>query len=205
MSKLIGCVIAYNEEMLLPSCLDSVRPWVDELVVVEGRIAEMPGTTSCSTDRTRLIAQGCSDRVIWNSHPWKTEQEMRNQYLIGNDGDWYFVIDADEVLLTPLPRPEQLPDIPALQVRLTMMGTDAVTWPQRLFQHRGEMEYRELHDALYSDGVWVSDRRRSPKLSSVRLLHRQILRGRDRWADKRVKRKVCHDRETPIRVKLYGG
>jgi len=202
--RMIACIIAYNEEELLPGCLESIASHVDEIVLVEGRIAEMPGELGTSSDRTIEIAQSFACHIKHNPHPWPDEQTMRNQYLIGNDGDWYFIIDADEMLLTPLPRPDQLPDVPAFRVSLTMLGGGHRFWPQRLFQHKGEMEYREIHDALYSDGVWVSDNRVTPILHSVHMLHRQPLRGRQRWADKRVKRQRCHERETPVRLKLYG-
>ena len=202
--RMIACIIAYNEEGLLPGCLASVKPYVDEIVLVEGRIAEMPGEGARSTDKTLAFARAFCTQVVTQVAPWPDEQTMRNQYLVGRDGDWYFVIDADEMLLTPLPRPDQLPDIPAFRIPLTMSdGTSKVYFP-RLFQHKGKMEYRELHDALYSDGVWISDKRKMPILHSVHLLHRQPLRSRERRELKRIKRQRCHERETPIRLRLQG-
>lgn len=203
--RLIGCVIAYNEERLLPGCLESLRSHVDELVVVEGRIDEMPGVGAHSIDATAFIARRYGATVIQAGKPWPDEQTMRSQYLRGKDGDWYFVMDADEVLITPLPRPESLPDVPAFKVRLTMMGTGDDWHPQRLFQHRGKMEYRGTHDALYSDGVWVSDRRVTPILPTVRLIHRQPMRSKARLAKKKIKRQLCQEKEAAEVARLYGG
>lgn len=200
---MIACVIAYNEEDLLPGCLDSLQGKVSRIVVVDGRYKDFPGEGGPSTDGTRDIALSY-DNVSFIPSPdgaWVNEITKRNAYLVGNEGDWYFVIDADEVLLTPLPRPDQLPPgALSYQVKLTMRDTK--TWMARLFRHRGRMEHRGCLDCLFSDDELISSRQTTPKLASVELLHRQPLRSAERRLHKNAYTHRMYDLEHATRVEL---
>ena len=81
------CIIVKNEESRLPTLLDSVAPWVDELVVVD----------TGSEDRTAEIAVRYGARVF--HHPWEDSfSKARNQSLSYARGRWLFIMDADEEL-----------------------------------------------------------------------------------------------------------
>ena len=85
--KISACMIVKNEEELLPQCLDSVKDYVDEVIIVD----------TGSTDRTVEIAKKYTDKVYF--HPWQNSfSEARNHYLKYAIGDWIFQIDADEEL-----------------------------------------------------------------------------------------------------------
>lgn len=204
MSELIACLIAYNEADLLPGCLDSLVGKADRIILVDGRIATFPGDGVGSDDSTVDIAKSYGIEVIQSDKAWPDEITMRNQYLKGKDGDWYFMIDADETLLTPLPYPDDLPaNAMAYKVELRMLHSyNEVICPVRLFRHVGHMEYRDVHHALYSDGMLVSHPKYTPFLGSVQMVHRQILRSRRRWQDKRIKRLQCYDHEKEHRARL---
>jgi glycosyltransferase involved in cell wall biosynthesis len=47
-------MIVKNEEEMLAGCLESVRDWVDEMIVVD----------TGSTDRTKEIAEECGAKVF---------------------------------------------------------------------------------------------------------------------------------------------
>ena len=110
MPELIAGIIAYNEEHLLPQCLDSIKDKVDRIVLVEGRIAAFPGDEIHSQDRTLEIAREYDCEIVTTDRAWADEAEMRSQYLVGNEGDWYIFIDADEACMTALPRVKDFPD-----------------------------------------------------------------------------------------------
>jgi glycosyltransferase involved in cell wall biosynthesis len=197
----IGCVIAYNEAALLPGCLQSLTAQVDRLIVVEGRIEDFPGSGSTSTDNTLAIAQQYTDEVITpDLKAWPTEQAMRNQYLRGSAGDWYIILDADEVLLTPLPDMRTLRS-PVYRVPLQMHGTSHHALIRRVYKHTGMMEYRHAHDAMYSDGILVSNGHEKV-LPHVEVYHRQPLRSTERRALKVVKRQKTQAREKAFREHL---
>ncbi len=89
MARLSLCLIAKNEEQLLPGCLESVKGIADELIVVD----------TGSTDRTVDLARAAGARVI--SHPWADDfAAPRNAALKAATGDWVLHLDADE-RLTP--------------------------------------------------------------------------------------------------------
>lgn len=81
------CMIVKNEENHLPACLASLKPVVDEMIVVD----------TGSTDRTADIAAAFGARVCtfaWNGN----FSDARNCAIIEARGKWVLVMDADEVL-----------------------------------------------------------------------------------------------------------
>jgi len=81
------CMIVRNEEPRIGQCLQSIAPYVDEMVVVD----------TGSTDRTREIARDCGARVF--DFPWTDSfSEARNQSLAQARGQWIFWMDADDVI-----------------------------------------------------------------------------------------------------------
>ena len=81
------CLIARDEERLLPGCLESVRGAVDEIVLVD----------TGSADATREIAARHGARVY--ERPWDDDfAAPRNLALSHATGDWILQLDADERL-----------------------------------------------------------------------------------------------------------
>lgn len=82
------CMIVKNEEIFLEKCLNSVKDFVDEIVIVD----------TGSTDNTVEIANKFTDKIFF--HPWENSfSKARNQALSYVSCDWVFSIDADEELL----------------------------------------------------------------------------------------------------------
>ena len=137
---------AYNEEQMLPGCLESIHDQVDEIVVVDGAYEHFPHEHYASTDATREIARCYGAR--WVAPPgraWETEIEKRNRFFVGEVGDWYLQIDADERLLGELPELDADVDQYALMMRHS--GWDS--WTRRLYQHWDGIRYAEVHCALW--------------------------------------------------------
>jgi tetratricopeptide (TPR) repeat protein len=81
------CMIVKDEEAMLGRCLASVRPFVDEIVVVD----------TGSTDATVAIAREHGARVL--DYAWTNDfAAARNVSLDAATGDWILYLDADEVL-----------------------------------------------------------------------------------------------------------
>lgn len=83
--RISACLMVKNEEELLPGCLDSIRDWVDEIIVLD----------TGSTDRTVAIAEEYGARIF--HQPWENNFSKHRNYSIDQaTGDWIFIIDADE-------------------------------------------------------------------------------------------------------------
>ncbi len=79
------CMIVKNEASRLSKCLESAKPFVDEIIVVD----------TGSTDDTVAIAHRFD--AIVQHHPWNNDfAEARNVSLTYVTGDWVLVLDADE-------------------------------------------------------------------------------------------------------------
>lgn len=80
-----ACLMVKNEEDLLPGCLDSIRDWVDEIIVVD----------TGSIDRTIEIAESYGAKIY--HQPWEGNFSKHRNYTIElATCDWVFIIDADE-------------------------------------------------------------------------------------------------------------
>ncbi|MCK4633171.1 MAG: glycosyltransferase family 2 protein, partial [candidate division Zixibacteria bacterium] len=84
-ASISACMMVKNEEELLPGSLESIRNWVDEIVVVD----------TGSTDRTVEIAESYGARVY--HQPWANDFSLHRNYSTSlATGDWILIIDADE-------------------------------------------------------------------------------------------------------------
>ncbi len=80
-------MIVKDEEEFLPRCLNSVKDYVDEMIIVD----------TGSTDRTVEIAESFGAKVF--IHPWEGSfSKARNYSLKYATCDWILYLDADEEL-----------------------------------------------------------------------------------------------------------
>ena len=88
--KISACYMVKNEENNLPRSLESVKPGVDEIIVVD----------TGSTDRTIEIAESYGAKIIQT--PWKDDfSTPRNMAIEAATGDWIIFLDADEYFASP--------------------------------------------------------------------------------------------------------
>lgn len=80
-------MIVKNEEDHITKCLKAIRPFVDNIVMVD----------TGSTDKTKELASPYCDKII--DHVFDDFSTARNISKDAIDDDWFFWIDADEVLL----------------------------------------------------------------------------------------------------------
>ena len=91
-NKISAVVIAYNDELNMRPCLESLS-WVDELIVVD----------SHSTDETAQISREYTDQVY--QHDFAGFGKLRNDAVAHATYDWVFSLDTDE-RVTPQLRDE---------------------------------------------------------------------------------------------------
>ncbi|MFG6416746.1 glycosyltransferase [Roseateles sp. DC23W] len=147
--RLALVVIARDEAHRLARLLDSVRPWVDDMLVLD----------TGSTDATAAIAAAHGARVA--HFAWCDDfAAARNAALVQSDADWHLVLDADEWLISGGEALQALRDTPpgfvgALQLRDAFdLGPgqrgEAVAWLSRVLpgpvRYAGRVHEQPVHD-----------------------------------------------------------
>jgi GT2 family glycosyltransferase/2-polyprenyl-3-methyl-5-hydroxy-6-metoxy-1,4-benzoquinol methylase len=81
------CMIVRDSARTLGACLESIRPWVDEMIVVD----------TGSLDSTPAIAASYGAKVF--HFPWCDDfSAARNQSLSHANGEWLFWMDSDDTI-----------------------------------------------------------------------------------------------------------
>ena len=101
---MLTVISAFNEARMLPMCLGHL-PREARVLVVDGAYADFPHEKPWSTDGTLEIAERWGAKVVSVKKPWANQMEKRTATLV--PGEVVFVLDADELLHTPMP---ELPD-----------------------------------------------------------------------------------------------
>lgn len=85
--RLSGCLIVRDNENTIRPCLESLKPWVDEIVVVD----------TGSTDSTPAICEELGARVFY--WPWRDDfSAARNVSIDHARGEWIFWMDSDDTI-----------------------------------------------------------------------------------------------------------
>lgn len=93
MKKLSVALATYNEEANIKMCLDAVKDWADEIVIVDGE----------STDKTVEIAKSLGARII-SRHNQKNFHINKQIAIDACKYPWILQLDADEVVSLGLKR-----------------------------------------------------------------------------------------------------
>ena len=100
------CMLTKNEEKTLAKAINSVKPVVDEIIVVD----------TGSTDKTKEIAKKFTKKIYdfeWNDN----FADARNFSISKATKDWILILDADEII-----KNEDLPKIKELTKNKSCLG-----------------------------------------------------------------------------------
>ncbi|MDA7497267.1 glycosyltransferase [bacterium] len=161
------CLITRNEEQFIRACLESVKGFAHEMIVVD----------TGSDDQTQKIAEEVGAQVY--HLPWGDDfSEARNEALKYVTGDWVLVLDADEVLAPEAIKEllREVNDRKAIGYRLPITNEGAkeqgTGYVPRLFRNAPGLFYvGRIHEQVFSS---VEVRRRQWGMEN-RLGHSRII------------------------------
>jgi len=161
---IIGCMSVFNEAAQIETAIKSLS-WCDKIVVVDGSYKGFP-EQGISKDRTMWIADKLGCHIIL-AQAGLTQVQKRNMYLIGRPGDYYVVLDGDEVWHG------EIGDLEARAYRVKHAGSGWIPPTIRIFRHGAR--YKKAHNQLYI-GKERIDEPLSPLMKGVHIEHRKHLR-----------------------------
>ncbi len=141
-------MIVRNEEAFLGACLDSVKDFVDEMVVVD----------TGSTDLTVDIAKAAGARVENLSWPGDFAP-ARNEAMKFVKGDWILVLDADEKLnhqcIPELNALMSLEDVILINLLRYEHGASMAPYSSvsRLFRSHPKIKWNRPYHSIIDDSV----------------------------------------------------
>lgn len=91
-TKITVLILTYNEEVNIPHALKNVMDWAHEVVILD----------SYSTDKTIEIAKQYGAKVFFKKFEDFSSQRKHAFKELPFEGDWIFVLDADEYLTEEL-------------------------------------------------------------------------------------------------------
>ncbi|MEX0704699.1 MAG: glycosyltransferase [Planctomycetales bacterium] len=148
--KLSLCMIVRDNERTIRPCLESIRPWVDEMVVVD----------TGSKDRTPEICRELGARVSF--FPWCDDfSAARNASLAAARGEWIFWMDSDDTIppecgrkLRQLARGPHEPDVLGHVMQVHCPGPDGgddltVVDHVKLIRNRPDLRFEgRIHEQI---------------------------------------------------------
>jgi hypothetical protein len=185
--------------------LKRLRPAVDLIVYVDGAYPDFPSydpKTSASVDGSLETAREFADVILHGKRrangtyePWD-EMAKRNAYLTGDVGDYYLVVDADEIIegKTPGSKPEIDKALLATRPdwKINIFTEQKIDWPlHRLFTHRPGIHYRGAHECVHVGPEFIHPER-LPKdtFPGIRLVHKRT----DRPGERNERKGVYYDK-----------
>lgn len=158
---ILGCLIFYDDGAeMVSACLQSLKRVTDRVIAIDGAYREYPHKDFRSQADTMDVVKTLADEVIEAKEAWKDEATKRNVYLrLKSEKDFYFFLDADEVVEGKKPIQETL-KFPIYRIKLnTLQGEIWLPgYYNRLFRHHNGMKYHLKHNNLVTpDGLCLSE------------------------------------------------
>lgn len=147
MNEVTVCMIVFNEEKYIAKSISSVKPYVNEVIVVD----------HFSTDNTLKIAKDMGARVI--SREWDSNFSEARNYCIGfAENPFILIMDADEEMVSSKAQLEQTCNYlwnhqdTAARIEIqsvTSQNTISTSWITRLFPNNPNFKYHgRIHEQL---------------------------------------------------------
>ncbi|QTH41194.1 glycosyltransferase [Cohnella sp. LGH] len=178
------CMIVKNEQFFLPSMLQTLRPFVEEIVIVD----------TGSTDNTIEVSRKFTDRLI-TLDEFPGFSEARNLAINNARGDWILSLDADEIIL-----PEDMLKLRRIartapfddgffisRTHYTGNGRWSLTWGIKFFKRIESIRYcKNIHESV---GEAITDwqepfGRRLPWITDVQIHHFEIWKTKEQLISK---------------------
>jgi len=148
---ILGVMSVYNEEAFIHEAVMSLLTTTNFVLVLDGATTEYR-YRGMSSDNTAQIVRD----IKADGHPVQvvTEADVdectkRSAYLVGNPGDWYFVLDGDERVVDAGKLKLFLQETDADIVRVKLNRWDGLEYMvPRVFRHYNGIHYGKHHSRI---------------------------------------------------------
>jgi len=176
-----ACYSVFNESQFIENSVRSVLQFCDVVYVIDGPYKGFPHNAMCSTDGTLGILRSLGSQVIVDFISSPLPQFEKRSLYFRRKADWYFIIDADEIVVGQTSKVRQeLSEITAPAANVTLINDGYVTaTAPRFIKYAHNLRYHNNHFTILSEGCPVNQME-LPLIESIRVIHLGHLRRRDR-------------------------
>ena len=203
---IVATIVTYNDYPLIKDCIESIINKVDRIIVIDGKYRDFPGELECSDDGTiEYLTSIDTDKITIRYVQRLDEVAKRNIYLqYLKDDDVCLNIDADEVLITPLPQLDK-------DIGLVRIGLDGdrrrLRRTIRYFRYRVGLHYYGQHKLILDKDnkmfAWLDQvGNYTVQDDGVEFLHNSHKRPQDRIKNKKKYYDILMKREAKINVSV---
>jgi glycosyltransferase involved in cell wall biosynthesis len=160
-----ACINLYNDCQFLATCLESIKEYVDEIIIADGAYElyyrqfkqAYPQAQPWSTDGSLQIIESLDGlpavRILRCTKPWLNQTVKRNALLDAvHPGEWFLIIDADEMLTGDIDEAfTEITESGCVLGRIPLVNVGLATdrmvyyWHPRLFLKMPGMHYDFTH------------------------------------------------------------
>ncbi len=198
-NMIISVISGYQDAEFLENAINSVIGMSDRIIYVDGRYVQFGGDNApvASIDGSISLARSLGAEVVeCGNIPWESQVYKRNQYLLGEEGDYYLMIDADEEFEGKL---EFGNDIAYRIFQVDKQKNISIPWI-RLFRHTKTLKYYGAHNILWNNGKIIREEETNI-LFSCKINHYYFKRTKERINQRQQYYGLQYDLEKEFRTK----
>lgn len=128
----------------------SIKGKVSRIIAIDGAFKYFPHDEPYSTDGSLQMAQRYADHVVCVNRVWDSQIEKRNEaFKYIEPGEYFFIIDTDEVLRGQLKVMGDYTNIKIHEKRSDY-------WRVRLIKYKSGMQYYGVHSVIAYDNKVIN-------------------------------------------------
>ena len=147
MAKIVAFFSIYDEFIMLPDAVESIKDYVDEMIFVDGRYKGFPGATPASSDGTVEYIKTLEKSKYYVADGLEEWEKWNLMFEFADPGAWIIMLGGDNVMSGA----ENLKNLEGRTTPLVQIDVSSNMWT-RIFKNDGKGRFWHAHFLFEYDG-----------------------------------------------------